>query len=61
MIGHGTYDGEEYRFNLPGPDLTGTEIVQLLDQIAGDAISSSSMRPAPVARRRSLEASASAS
>jgi hypothetical protein len=33
MIGHGTYDGEEYRFNLPGPDPTGTEILQLLDQI----------------------------
>jgi hypothetical protein len=33
LIGHGTYDGEEYRFNLPGPDLTASEIGGLLDQI----------------------------
>ena len=33
LIGHGTFDGEEYRFNLPGPDPTGSEIAQLLDQI----------------------------
>ena len=33
LIGHGTYDGEEYRFNLPGPDLTASEIGSLLDQI----------------------------
>lgn len=33
LIGHGTYDGSEYRFNLPGPDMTGTEILALLDQI----------------------------
>ncbi|HVF16964.1 MAG TPA: hypothetical protein VNA21_08635 [Steroidobacteraceae bacterium] len=33
LIGHGTYDGEEYRFNLPGPDLTASEIGTLLDQI----------------------------
>ena len=33
FIGHGTFDGEEYRFNLPGPDPTGTELAQMLDQI----------------------------
>src|SRR4051794_30656688 len=22
LIGHGTYDGHEYKFNIPGPDLT---------------------------------------
>lgn len=33
LIGHGTYDGEEYRFNVPGPDLTATELGQWLDRI----------------------------
>ena len=33
LIGHGTFDGEEYRFNLPGPDLTGRELGQLFDQL----------------------------
>jgi hypothetical protein len=33
LIGHGSFDGEEYRFNLPGPDLTGTELVQLIDAL----------------------------
>jgi hypothetical protein len=31
LVGHGTYDGEEYRFNLPGPDLTASELGALLD------------------------------
>src|SRR5678815_88495 len=22
LIGHGTYDGREYKFNIPGPDIT---------------------------------------
>jgi len=34
LIGHGTYDGEEYRFNLPGPDLTANELGALFDQIS---------------------------
>jgi hypothetical protein len=33
LIGHGTYDGEEYRFNLPGPDLTANELASLFDQV----------------------------
>lgn len=33
LIGHGTYDGEVYRFNLPGPDLTDTELARLLDTL----------------------------
>jgi hypothetical protein len=33
FIGHGSYDGEEYRFNLPGPDLTGRELGTLLDRL----------------------------
>jgi hypothetical protein len=33
MIGHGTYDGTEYKFNLPGPDISGTELANLLNKI----------------------------
>jgi hypothetical protein len=33
MIGHGTYDGAEYKFNLPGPDISGTELAALLNKI----------------------------
>ncbi|HXJ41996.1 MAG TPA: hypothetical protein VNH18_22150, partial [Bryobacteraceae bacterium] len=33
MIGHGTFDGTEYKFNLPGPDLSGTELAGLLNKI----------------------------
>ena len=25
LIGHGTYDGSDYKFNLPGPDITASE------------------------------------
>lgn len=33
MIGHGSFDESDYKFNLPGPDITGTELANLLDQI----------------------------
>ena len=33
MIGHGTFDGYDYKFNLPGPDLSSTELAALLDRI----------------------------
>ncbi len=33
MIGHGTFDGTEYKFNLPGPDLSGTELAAQLNRI----------------------------
>jgi hypothetical protein len=33
MIGHGTFDDLEYKFNLPGPDLSATELAALLDKI----------------------------
>jgi hypothetical protein len=33
LIGHGTYDGEEYRFNIPGTDITGSELGQLFDRL----------------------------
>lgn len=34
LIGHGTYDGVEYKFNLPGPDITAAELATLCDHIA---------------------------
>lgn len=34
LIGHGTFDGTEYKLNLPGPDISGVELAQLLDRIA---------------------------
>ena len=34
LIGHGSYDGEEYKFNLPGPDISGEELAVLCDRIA---------------------------
>lgn len=33
LIGHGSFDGTEYKFNLVGPDLTATEIAALCDRI----------------------------
>jgi hypothetical protein len=33
LIGHGTFDGTDYKFNLPGPDVTGTQLAELLDRI----------------------------
>ncbi len=33
LIGHGSYDGSEYKFNIPGPDLSGAELASLLDHV----------------------------
>jgi len=33
LIGHGSFDGYEYKFELPGPDITGVELASLLDRI----------------------------
>ena len=33
LIGHGSFDEFDYKFNLPGPDLTATELAGLLDKI----------------------------
>jgi hypothetical protein len=33
LIGHGTFDGIEYKFNIPGADLSGAELAALLDKI----------------------------
>ncbi|MBZ5585723.1 MAG: hypothetical protein LAQ30_26720 [Acidobacteriia bacterium] len=33
LIGHGSYDGVDYKFNIPGPDISGTELASLLDRV----------------------------
>ena len=33
LIGHGTFDGTDYKYNLPGPDITGTELASLLNRV----------------------------
>src|SRR5581483_3514969 len=33
LIGHGSFDGTDYKFNIPGPDITGAELASLLDRI----------------------------
>lgn len=33
LVGHGSFDGSEYRLNLPGPDITGSELLALLDKL----------------------------
>ena len=33
LIGHGSYDGVEYKFNLPGPDISGADLAALCDRI----------------------------
>lgn len=34
LIGHGSFDGVEYKFNLVGPDMTAAEIASLCDRIS---------------------------
>jgi hypothetical protein len=33
LIGHGTYDGLDYKFNLQGPDITASELAGLMDHV----------------------------
>jgi len=33
LIGHGTDDGVDYKFNIPGPDITAAELAELLDRV----------------------------
>jgi hypothetical protein len=33
LLGHGSFDGKEYRFNIPGPDMTGTQLAELLNRL----------------------------
>jgi hypothetical protein len=33
LVGHGSYDGEVYKLNLPGPDIDGDEFAKLLAEV----------------------------
>ena len=33
MIGHGTFSDQDYKFNIPGPDITASALAALLDKI----------------------------
>ena len=33
LIGHGSFDGAEYKFNLVGPDVTAAELAALCDKV----------------------------
>lgn len=33
LIGHGSVDGQQYKFNIPGPDITGEELAAGLENI----------------------------
>jgi hypothetical protein len=35
LIGHGSFDGAEYKFNLVGPDVTASELAAMCDRVAG--------------------------
>lgn len=34
LIGHGSFDGQEYKFNLPGPDISAEQLALWCDHIA---------------------------
>ena len=36
LIGHGSHDGETYRFNVPGPDPTDADLAAWLDALAAE-------------------------
>lgn len=33
LIGHGTFDGRDYKFNVKGPDVTGSDLSAFLDSV----------------------------
>jgi hypothetical protein len=33
LVGHGSYDGEAYKLNLPGPDIDGEELAKLMSAL----------------------------
>ena len=33
LMGHGTFDGTDYKFNIPGPDLSAVDLAGMLDHV----------------------------
>lgn len=38
LLGHGSYDGEQYKFNVPGRDIDGTRFAELLGRLAAGSV-----------------------
>ena len=38
LLGHGNFDGSDYRYNLKGPDLTGAELSAILDRFPAQRV-----------------------
>jgi len=38
LIGHGSYDDSNYKFDIPGPDLAASELAALLDKISAQQL-----------------------
>ena len=38
LIGHGSYDGRDYKFNISGADITGTELFEILSQAPNSTV-----------------------
>ena len=35
LVGHGSYDGEEYKFNIPGLDISTNDLLNIMDSFPG--------------------------
>lgn len=38
LLGHGSYDGEHYKFNVPGRDIDGARFAELLDSLTAESV-----------------------
>ncbi|MBL8175147.1 MAG: hypothetical protein JNK48_10780 [Bryobacterales bacterium] len=38
LIGHGTWDNTDYKFNLPGPDLSSSDLAAMLERVASQQL-----------------------
>ncbi len=56
LIGHASFDGAEYKFNLVGPDLTGSELGKYLDQLGAGQVVLVAGTPASGVLTRTLSA-----
>jgi hypothetical protein len=36
LIGHGSFDGLDYKINIPGPDISSVELAGMLDRVPGE-------------------------
>ena len=56
LMGHASFDGSEYKFNLVGPDLTGSEISRYLDELGSKQVVLVAGTPASGVLTRTLSA-----